>query len=109
LPFEQRHGSGATLGFRFGPLAYSCDVSDLPAESVNQLQGLEVWILDALRYRPHPSHFSVEQALAWIDRVRPRRAVLTNLHNDLDYQALRRELPAGVEPAFDGMKFTFAA
>ncbi len=68
------------------------------------MQGLDVWILDALRYRPHPSHFSVDEALAWIERVRPRRAVLTNLHFDLDYETLRRALPAHVEPAYDGMQ-----
>lgn len=65
---------------------------------------LDVWILDALRFRPHPSHFSVDDALAWIARLKPRRAILTNLHTDLDYEDLRRRLPPGVEPAYDGMK-----
>jgi phosphoribosyl 1,2-cyclic phosphate phosphodiesterase len=104
LPFVQLHGGGATLGFRFGPLAYSCDVSGLPDESVRLLIDLDVWILDALRFRPHPSHFSVDDALAWIARLKPRRAILTNLHTDLDYEDLRRRLPPGVEPAYDGMK-----
>ena len=103
-PFAQVHGGARSLGFRFGGLAYSCDVSDIPAESLEALQGLDVWILDALRYRPHPSHFSVDDALAWIERVRPKRAVLTNLHYDLDYETLRRALPAHVEPAYDGMQ-----
>jgi phosphoribosyl 1,2-cyclic phosphate phosphodiesterase len=104
LPFRQEHGTGSTLGFRFGGLAYSCDVSGLPDDSVALLRNLDIWILDALRYKPHPSHFSVEEALAWIARVRPRRAILTNLHSELDYETLRGTLPEAVEPAFDGMK-----
>src|SRR5438034_5011691 len=66
LPVLQDHGDIASLGFRFGGLAYSCDLNGLPAQSVAALAGLEVWILDALRYRPHPSHWSVDEALAWI-------------------------------------------
>ena len=106
LPFRQLHGQGETLGFCFGGIAYSPDVSNLPEESLKALEGLDVWILDALRYTPHPSHLSVEQALAWIARVRPKRAVLTHMHLDLDYAALARELPEGVEPAYDGMVLT---
>jgi phosphoribosyl 1,2-cyclic phosphate phosphodiesterase len=102
-PYVQNHGSGTTLGFRFGRLAYSCDVSAIPDASLPQLEDLDVWILDALRYKPHPSHFSVDEALAWVERMRPRRAILTNLHTDLDYETLRRALPENVEPAFDGM------
>jgi len=106
LPFRQLHGTGETLGFRFGGVAYSPDVSDLPEESLHALKDLDVWILDALRYTPHPSHLSVEQALAWIARVKPKRAVLTHMHLDLDYAALAKELPPGVEPAYDGMVLT---
>jgi len=104
LPFRQEHGETTSLGFRFGALAYSCDVKDFPPESVAALEGIDVWILDALRYTPHPSHISVEESLAWIERIRPRRAILTNLHTDLDYQALCAKLPAHVEPAYDGMR-----
>lgn len=68
------------------------------------LAGLDLWIVDALRIAPHPTHFNVEEALSWIERMRPRRAVLTNLHTDLDYGTLRRSLPPGVEPAYDGME-----
>jgi phosphoribosyl 1,2-cyclic phosphate phosphodiesterase len=106
LPFKQRHGSGETLGFRFGGIAYSPDVSDLPEESCKYLEDLDVWIIDALRYVRHPSHFSVDEALAWIARVKPNRAVLTHMHVDLDYAALARALPQGVEPAYDGMVLT---
>jgi phosphoribosyl 1,2-cyclic phosphate phosphodiesterase len=67
------------------------------------LEGLDVWIVDALRYRSHPSHFSVKEALAWIGRLKPKRAILTHMTTDLDYETLRRELPSNVEPAYDGM------
>jgi phosphoribosyl 1,2-cyclic phosphate phosphodiesterase len=105
LPYLQAHGGISTLGFRFGSLAYSCDLSDLPAESVSALAGLDFWILDALRYKPHPSHLSLSEALDWVARIKPKRAILTNLHADLDYDVLRRDLPANVAPAFDGMQF----
>jgi phosphoribosyl 1,2-cyclic phosphate phosphodiesterase len=103
LPILQEHGDIPSLGFRFGALAYSCDLSGLPEPSVAALAGSEVWIVDALRYRPHPSHFSVDDALAWIGRIKPARAILTNLHSDLDYDELRSKLPRHVEPAFDGL------
>ena len=103
LPFLQEHGDIASLGFRFGELAYSCDLNGLPPESATALTGLDVWIVDALRYRPHPSHLSVDESLAWIARLKPRRAILTNLHADLDFDSLRSRLPAHVEPAFDGL------
>jgi phosphoribosyl 1,2-cyclic phosphate phosphodiesterase len=106
LPFPMQHGTSQALGFRIGSIAYSCDVSDLPERSLEALQGLDLWIVDALRYRRHPSHFSVDETLSWIERVGPKRAVLTNMHTDLDYETLRRRLPSNVEPAFDGMKIT---
>jgi phosphoribosyl 1,2-cyclic phosphate phosphodiesterase len=104
LPVLQEHGDIPSLGFRFGGLAYSCDLSGLPEASVAALAGTAVWIVDALRYRPHPSHFSVEDALVWIARIKPGRAILTNLHSDLDYDELRSKLPPHVEPAFDGLR-----
>jgi phosphoribosyl 1,2-cyclic phosphate phosphodiesterase len=108
LPLLQVHGDIPSLGFRFGKVAYSCDLSDIPAETETALADLDVWIVDALRYRPHPSHFSLDDALRWIERLRPRRAILTNLHSDLDYEVLRSKLPVHVVPAFDGMTFTAA-
>jgi len=108
LPVLQAHGDIASLGFRFGSVGYSCDLSSMPDESAAAFLGLDVWIVDALRDRPHPSHFSVSDALAWIERLKPRRAVLTNLHADLDYEELRRKLPPHVEPGFDGMSFESA-
>ena len=78
-------------------------MNGIPEESFGALEGVQCWILDALRHTPHPTHANVETALEWIARVKPRRAILTNLHMDLDYEALKRALPEGVEPAFDGM------
>ncbi|MFW6027175.1 MAG: MBL fold metallo-hydrolase [bacterium] len=106
-PFDMDHGTCRSLGFRFGPLAYSPDVVDLPEASFETLEGVECWIVDALRYKPHPTHAHVEKALAWIARVRPRLGVLTNLNVELDYNRLWAELPEGVVPAYDGMVLRF--
>jgi phosphoribosyl 1,2-cyclic phosphate phosphodiesterase len=108
LPFRQDHGDIESLGFRFGNVAYSSDLRDLPPESIAALSGLDLWIVDALWYRQHPSHFSVAEALDWIKRIGPARAILTNMHIDLDYEELRRQLPPNVEPAFDGLEIEFA-
>ena len=107
MPLLQDHGDIASLGFRFGAMAYSPDVVDLPAESVHALAGIKLWIVDALWYRPHPSHFHLDLTLEWIDRIRPHRAILTNMHSDLDYDELRAKLPPHVEPGFDGMQVEF--
>ena len=105
MPVLQDHGDITSLGFRFGNVAYSADIKSLPAESVAALGGLDVWIVDALRKAPHPSHFNLDEALEWIARINPKRAILTNLHSDMDYAALRAELPPTVEPAYDLMSF----
>ncbi|MGB3810993.1 MAG: MBL fold metallo-hydrolase [Parvibaculum sp.] len=107
IPFDQDHGGIRSLGFRFGPLAYSSDLVALPEESFSIIDGIEIWILDALRYAPHPTHAHVDLALEWIARVKPRKGVLTNLHVDLDYRRLSSELPVNVEPAYDGMTIEF--
>ncbi len=99
----QVHGDIPSLGFRAGGIAYSPDISELPESSVPLLEGLDLWIVDALRYTTHPSHLSVKQALAWIERLKPKRAILTHMTSDLDYETLKRELPENVEPAFDGL------
>ena len=104
LPILQEHGDIPSLGFRFGALAYSCDLSGLPETSVAALVGTEIWIVDALRYRPHPSHFSVDDALAWIGRIKPARAILTNLHADLDYDELRAKLCRTSSPPSTGSR-----
>lgn len=102
-PFRLVHGEIDALGLRIGRVAYTPDVSAVPDASLDDLSGLDVWIIDALRMMPHPSHFHLAHALEWIERMKPRRAILTNLHSDLDYRTLERELPPHVRPAFDGM------
>jgi phosphoribosyl 1,2-cyclic phosphate phosphodiesterase len=104
VTFAQDHGPVETVGYRFGDVAYSSDVVELTDEAFEALRDLEVWIVDALRYRPHPTHAHLERTLAWIARARPKRAILTNMHIDLDYATLVKELPPGVEPAFDGLR-----
>ena len=106
-PFEVEHGRIRALGFRIGPVAYTPDVSDVPEAAFDVLEGVDTWIVDALRYTPHPTHAHLEKTLQWVARVNPARAVLTNLHVDLDYHTLCRDLPAGVTPAFDGMVLAF--
>jgi phosphoribosyl 1,2-cyclic phosphate phosphodiesterase len=106
--FLVQHGNIPALGYRIEGAAYTPDLNDVPSESFPFLENLDLWIVDALRHTPHPSHFSLSDALSWIDRFKPRRAILTNLHSDLDYEALRLSLPAGVEPAYDGMRLDVA-
>jgi phosphoribosyl 1,2-cyclic phosphate phosphodiesterase len=102
-PFEVDHGSMAALGFRIGGLAYLPDVVAIPEEAWAHLQGLDCWIVDALRRKPHPTHAHLDLTLEWIARARTTRAVLTNMHLDLDYATLCDELPGHIRPAFDGM------
>ena len=102
--FLVQHGNIPALGYRIGAAAYTPDLNDVPPESFSFLRDLDLWIVDALRHTPHPSHFSLSDALTWIDRFKPRRAILTNLHSDLDYEVLRVSLPAGIEPAYDRMR-----
>lgn len=106
-PFWQIHGDINSLGFRVGGLAYSCDLNDLPAQTLPYLRDLDVWVLNTLRYTEHPSHLSLPQSLAWIERVEPKRAILTHLHIELDYDELSSKLPEGVQPAYDGMVLEF--
>jgi phosphoribosyl 1,2-cyclic phosphate phosphodiesterase len=102
-PLPQIHGDITSLGFRIGRLAYCPDVSDFPPATVERLRGLDLLIIDALQYKTHPSHFSLGEALQWIDRLKPGGAVLTHMHTPLDYETVVAETPDGVEPAYDGM------
>ena len=104
VPMEQQHGRIISLGFRVGPIAYCNDTMHLPEKTFDALKGVQTLIVDALRYTEHPSHAHLDMALGWIDRVKPKQAILTNLHIDMDYQTLCRELPDNVVPAFDGME-----
>ena len=104
MAIDHEHGPNTrSLGFRFGAMAYSPDISDLPEHSFAHLQGLKVWIVDALRKEPHPTHAHLAKTLSWIARLKPDRAILTNMHISLDYASLAAELPPGVEPAWDGL------
>lgn len=101
--FAQDHGFSTTVGYRFGDAAYTTDVVTLPEAAFAILEGIDTWIIGTPVARPHPTHCHVGRALEWIARVRPRRAVLSHLGNDLDYAVLAARLPSGVEPAYDGL------
>jgi phosphoribosyl 1,2-cyclic phosphate phosphodiesterase len=102
-PLPQIHGDIISLGFRIGGLAYCPDVSDFPDATAERLRDLDVLVIDALQYRTHPSHLSLGQALGWIEKLTPKKAVLTHMHVPLDYAVVMAETPADVEPAYDGM------
>ena len=103
LPLKQQHGDIVSLGFRIGGFAYCSDVSAIPEETEAKLSGLDVLVIDALQYKPHPSHLSLDQALGWIERLKPKRAILTHMHTPLDYDTVMAETPDHVEPAYDGL------
>ncbi len=103
VPFTQTHGPIDTLGFRFGPIAYSTDLMALPDAAFVALEGVEVWIVDALSPHPHPTHSHLDQTLEWIERVKPKRAILTHMNVTMDYATVARLTPDHVEPAYDGM------
>lgn len=104
-PFSQVHGDIESLGFRIGSVVYCTDVSAFPEQSLKYLGGADVLIIDALQYRPHPSHFSLGEALEWIEKLAPTRAILTHMHVPLDYETVLRETPDNVEPGYDGLRF----
>jgi len=102
-PFDVPHGDITALGFRIGPVVYTPDISEMSDDAWASLNGADCWITDALRYTPHPSHSNVETALGWIEQAKPPKAILTNLHVDLDYATLDAETPGHVSPAYDGL------
>ncbi|TPW31336.1 MBL fold metallo-hydrolase [Pararhizobium mangrovi] len=104
-PLEQIHGDIRSLGYRIGDVAYCCDVSDFPNETIAKLGDLDVLVIDALQKREHPSHLSLDQALGWIERLGARRAYLTHMHTPLDYAVAMAETPEHVEPAYDQLVF----
>ena len=106
-PFVVSHGRITANGFRIFDIAYLPDVSEMNPDAWNAVSGLECWIVDALRVKPHPSHTHLEQTLRWIDIAAPRRAVLTNMHNDLDYAEVSAGTPPHVEPAYDGLTIEY--
>lgn len=106
--FAVPHGSITSLGFRFGPLAYVPDISAMSEAAWRALAGVDTWIVDALQRDPHPTHAHLSRTMEWINRLAPRRAILTNMHVHLDYATLVAETPAFVVPAHDGMVVAFA-
>lgn len=108
-PFKVGHGSIDALGFRIGGLAYLPDVAEMTDEAWKAVKDLDCWVLDALRRTPHPTHSHLEQSLDWIAQAAPKRAVLTNMHIDLDYATLEAETPGHITPAYDGMVLSFPA
>ena len=101
------HGRQTITGYRFGAAAYLTDMSDIPAESVPLLEGLDVLILDALRREPHPSHSHLERSIGFVEALKPRRALFTHISHDLDHAEVNAVLPAGIELAYDGLQLEF--
>jgi phosphoribosyl 1,2-cyclic phosphate phosphodiesterase len=107
--FDVEHGGAPCSGVRIRPIAYTPDVNGINVASMETISGAAVFIVDALRETPHPSHAHLDQALHWIEQAGPDLAILTNLHVDMDYQSLRTKLPERVRPAFDGLRVTLNA
>jgi len=107
MPIRLEHGRFHVLGFRFGDLAYCTDVAHIPEESWRLLEGLDTLILDALRFKPHPTHFNIEEALAVVERLKPRRTFFTHLSHDLEHARVEADLPPGVRLAYDGLTLDF--
>ncbi len=107
VPFPVQHGKIISNGFRICQLAYLPDVSVISPDAWTHLEDLDCWIVDALRYEPHPSHTHLEQTLDWIARAAPKRAILTNMHVDLDYRTVLEQTPENVVPAYDGLEIHY--
>lgn len=103
IPFTQHHGNQTSLGYRIGNMAYSTDFNTIPEPSLELLGGLDLWIVDCLRYDPHPTHTNFDHTMHLIERLKPKKAVLTHMTQWLDYDHLKSQLPPHIEPAFDGM------
>jgi phosphoribosyl 1,2-cyclic phosphate phosphodiesterase len=107
VPVPLLHAHFDVLGFRIGDVAYCTDVNKIPDRSWRLLEGLRILVLDALRDRPHPAHFSLQESLEVIAQLRPERAYLTHMAHELEHEATNRRLPAHVQLAYDGLKFSF--
>ncbi|MCL2469415.1 MAG: MBL fold metallo-hydrolase [Alphaproteobacteria bacterium] len=102
-PFHQQHGDMRSMGYRFHDFAYSTDVNALDEDAFKILEGVKIWIVDAVRHKPHYSHAHIDRALEWIERIKPQKAYLTHMNQTLDYETLKANLPDHVEPAYDGL------
>ncbi len=108
IPIRLEHGRFRVLGFRFGNIAYCTDTNRIPPESLPLLQGLDVLILDALRHKPHPTHFSLDEAVETARQLQARRTYFTHMSHDLEHEATNRALPEGMELAYDGLRLPLA-
>ena len=104
-PFD--YTAGQYLTFRFDDVAYCTDVNKIPKESWPLLEGLRILVLDALRYKPHPGHFSLDEAVDAVQRLQPKQAYFTHMSHDLDHEATNRKLPPSIQLAYDGLSFEF--
>lgn len=104
-PFPQHHGQTQSLGFRFGDFVYSSDVSGFEDAALQTIDGVKIWIIDALRHQPHPSHFSIAQALSCVSRLKPEQTYFTHMDNTVDYATVMQDLPDAVALAYDGLTF----
>jgi phosphoribosyl 1,2-cyclic phosphate phosphodiesterase len=102
-PFLQDHGGSATTGYRFGEVAYSTDLLELPETSRDVVRGAKLWIVGAYGLTPHPTHAHVDRVLEWAADLKPDRTVITHMSNAIDYETLKARLPEHIEPAYDGM------
>jgi phosphoribosyl 1,2-cyclic phosphate phosphodiesterase len=109
LPLRLEHGRGTVHGFRFGAAAYLTDHSEIPPESMDQLRGLEVLFLDALRHKPHPTHSTVERSLKWVEALAPKAAYFTHISHDLPHARTEERLPPHVHLAYDGLRIVAGA
>jgi phosphoribosyl 1,2-cyclic phosphate phosphodiesterase len=109
VPIPLRHGKDPVHGFRFGPVAYLTDHSDIPEDSIEKLRGLDVLFLDALRYKPHPTHSTVERSLQYVEQIAPKRAWFTHISHDLGHERAESFLPDNVRLAYDGLQISVEA
>jgi phosphoribosyl 1,2-cyclic phosphate phosphodiesterase len=101
--FEQIHGRGKSLGYRIGNFAYSTDVNELPEKAFDNLNDLDVWVVDCLQYEPAPTHAHLDLTLKWIERAKPKMAILTHMSHMIEYEELKGKLPENITPAYDGL------
>lgn len=109
VAFRQDHGNIESAGFRIGPMAYSTDVVTLDEAAFACLEGVRLWIVDCLRFEPHPTHAHFDRVMEWVERLRPERTLLTHMNHTLDYEILAARCPEGVEPAIDGLSIVLDA
>lgn len=103
IPFQQIHGKVQSIGLKIDNFAYSTDVNNLPEDSLQAIENIDLWLVDCLGYKQAPTHAHLAQTLQWIERVKPKRAVLTHMGHQMEYEALKQQLPPHIEPAYDGM------